>query len=119
MLFGIVSTLIGIAALVMGQELAGVFRVIIGIWLTYESLVRMNTAIKLNAAGIVIWKYVLILALVMLVLGIFITFNSGAVVELIGWTMVITGLIGIVDDVMFIQYVNKIVEKVTGKNQGD
>ncbi|MBR3264274.1 DUF308 domain-containing protein [Candidatus Saccharibacteria bacterium] len=119
LLFGIVSTLIGIAALVMGQELAGVFRVIIGIWLTYESLVRMNTAIKLNAAGISVWKYVLILALVMLVLGIFITFNSGAVVELIGWTMVITGLIGIVDDVMFIQYVNKIVEKVTGKNQGD
>ena len=117
LLYGVISVLIGIVALVMGQELANVFRIIIGIWLIYESLVHVNTAIKLNAAKIGVWKYVLILALVMLVLGAFITFNSGAIPQLIGWTMVITGFIGVVGDIMFIQYVDKIVEKVIGKNQ--
>lgn len=119
LLYGVISVLIGIVALVMGQELANVFRIIIGIWLIYESLVHVNTAIKLNAAKIGVWKYVLILALVMLVLGAFITFNSGAIPQLIGWTMVVTGFIGIVGDIMFIQYVDKIVEKVTGKNQNN
>ncbi len=119
LLYGVISVLIGIVALVMGQELANVFRIIIGIWLIYESLVHVNTAIKLNAAKIGVWKYVLILALVMLVLGAFITFNPGAIPQLIGWTMVVTGFIGIVGDIMFIQYVDKIVEKVTGENQNN
>ena len=119
LLSGVVSVLIGIVALVMGQELANVFRIIIGIWMIYESLVRINTAIKLNAAGIGAWKNILILALIMLVLGVFITFNTGAMLTLIGWIMIIVGLIGIIGDAMFMQYVNQVVEKITGKNQNN
>jgi uncharacterized membrane protein HdeD (DUF308 family) len=117
LLLGIISVLIGITAFVMGEEIAHVFRIIIGIWMIYESLVRINTAIKLHAAGIQAWKYILILALAMLVLGVFITFYSGAVITLIGWTMVFVGIIGVVGDIMFIQYVNTIVEKLTGTTQ--
>lgn len=114
LLTGVVSALIGVAALVMGEEIAGVFRIIIGIWMIYEALVRINTAIKLHAANISAWRYILILALVMLVLGVFITFYSGAVVALIGWMMILVGVIGIIGDIMFIQHVNMIVEKLTG-----
>ena len=114
LLSGVVSVLIGIAALLIGEEIAHVFRVIIGIWLIYESLARINTAIKLHAAGINAWRYILILALLMLVLGVFITFYTGAVIALIGWIMIITGLVGIVGDIMFIQHVNSIVEKLSG-----
>ncbi len=117
LLLGISSVFIGITAFVMGEEIAHVFRIIIGIWMIYESLVRINTAIKLHAAGIQAWKYILILALAMLVLGVFITFYSGAVITLIGWTMVFVGIIGVVGDIMFIQYVNTIVEKLTGTTQ--
>ena len=116
LLAGVISILIGITALIMGEEIANVFRIIIGIWMIYESLVRMNTAIKLHAAGIEAWRYILILALVMLVFGVFITFYSGAVVALIGWMMILVGIVGIVGDVIFIQYVNAIVEKLTGNN---
>ena len=87
--------------------------------LTEKLLVRINTAIKLNAVGIGAWKSILILALIMLVLGVFVTFNTGAVFTLIGWTMIITGLIGIVGDAMFMQYVNQVVEKITGKTQNN
>lgn len=111
LLNGVVSALIGIAALVIGEDIANIFRVIVGILLIYESLVRINTAMKLSTAGIPIWKYVLIIALVILVLGIFVTFNDVATV--IGWMMIIAGLVGIVGDVMFIQHVNQVVEKLT------
>ena len=111
LLMGVISVLVGITALVMGQDIANIFRVVVGIFLIYESLVRINTATKLSTAGISIWKYVLILALAILVLGIFITFNDVATV--IGWMMVVAGAIGIVGDIMFIQHVNMIIDKLT------
>ena len=113
LLAGVVSVLIGIATLIIGEDIAGIFRVIIGIVIIYESLVRINTATKLASAGINDWKYLTVLSLIMLVLGIFVTFNTGAVVALIGGMMVVTGIIGIIGDVMFIKHVNIVIEKLT------
>lgn len=113
LLSGVVSVLIGIAALVIGEDIAHIFRIIIGIIIIYESLVRINTATKLSTAGIPAWKYIMLLALLMLVLGIFITFFEGAVVVLVGWTMIVTGIIGIIGDIMFIQHVNAVIDKLT------
>ena len=45
--------------------------------------------------------------------GIFVTFNSGAIMQLIGWMMILTGVIGVIGDVMFIQHMNGLVEKLT------
>lgn len=112
LLAGVISVLVGIALLVIGEEIATVFRIVIGIWMVYEALVRVNTAIKLYAAKINAWKYILLLAVCMLAIGIFITFYNGAVVALIGWMMVLTGVIGIVGDVMFIQYVNDLAKEL-------
>ncbi len=117
LLSGVVSVLIGIAALVIGDDIAHVFRVIVGIIIIYESLVRINTATKLASAKIAAWRYILIISLAMLVLGMIVTFVEGAGAILVGWIMVLTGIIGVVGDVMFIQYVNTIVEKLTGNNE--
>lgn len=118
LLFGVISVLVGISALLMGDEIANVFRIIVGIWIIYEALVRVNTAIKLNAAKIDAWKFTLVLAIAMLIVGVFVTFNSGAIVALIGWMMILAGIIGIVGDVTFIQYVNDLAKQVTGsKNE--
>lgn len=116
LLAGVVSVLVGIAALIIGEDIAKVFRVIIGIIIIYESLVRINTAVKLSNVGVSAWKYVLVLALIMLVLGIFVTFNSGAIVSVIGWLMILTGIIGIIGDALFISYVNAVVDKLTKEN---
>lgn len=115
LLAGVVSTLVGIAAIVIGEDIANVFRVIIGIWMIYESLVRINTSIKLHSANIKTWSYILIIALAMLALGIFVTFNTGAVVQLIGWMMIASGIIGVVGDVMFVQQISNITDNLTGK----
>lgn len=111
LLMGVISALIGIAALVMGEDIANVFRVVVGVFIIYESLVRINTAIKLSAAGIGVWKYILLLSIIILVLGIFVTFND--VTTVIGWMMIISGIIGIIGDTLFIQQVNNVIEKLT------
>lgn len=117
LLAGVLSLIVGIAAIVIGEDLANIFRIVIGIWLIYESLVRMNTAIKLHAVGVKAWSYILIIAICMLVVGIFITFNTGAVMMLIGWMMILSGIFSIVSDVMFIQYVDTVTDAITGKNK--
>jgi uncharacterized membrane protein HdeD (DUF308 family) len=113
LLSGVIAVLIGVAALVVGEDIATVFRVILGIIIIYESLTRINIALKLASANIDTWKYILIVALLILVIGIFITFYSGAVITMVGWMMILTGIIGIVGDVMFIQHVNNLVERLT------
>ena len=55
----------------------------------------------------------MLLALVVMVLGIFVTFND--VTTVIGWMMIIAGLVGILGDIMFIQQINSLVEKITQK----
>ena len=115
LLSGVVALLIGVAAIVIGEDLANVFRVIVGIWMIYESLVRINTAIKLHAVGIKSWSYILIIAICMLVVGIFVTFNQGAVIQLIGWMMILSGIFGIVGDILFIQHVNSVADVLTNK----
>lgn len=112
LLSGVISVLLGVAALVIGEDIAAIFRVVVGIIIIYESLVRINTAIKLSAIGVSSWIYVVILALIMMALGIIVTFNKGAVVEMIGGFMIATGIIGIVGDFMFIQHVNTVVDKI-------
>ncbi|MBR2795679.1 DUF308 domain-containing protein [Candidatus Saccharibacteria bacterium] len=114
LLSGVVSALIGIAALAIGEDIASVFRIIIGILIIYESLVRINTATKLASAGISTWRYIILIALIMLAIGVIVTFISGSMVVLIGWLMVLTGVTGIIGDIMFIQHVNAIVDKLTG-----
>jgi len=113
LLAGVIAILVGIAAIVIGKDIANIFRIIIGIWMVYESLVRVNTAIKLHAVGVKIWSYILVIALVMLALGVFVAFNSGAAIQLIGWVMILTGIVGIVGDMMFLQQINTVVDKIT------
>ena len=119
LLSGVISVLIGVALLLVGEDIANVFRVVIGVIIIYESLVRINTASKLSVAKINAWKYILVVALIMLVIGIFVTFNSGAVITLVGWMMIVSGIIGIVGDTVFIQYVNKVVDAFAGKSNSE
>ena len=115
LLIGVISLLVGIAAILIGENIAQVFRIIIGVWMIYEALVRMNTALKLHSAGIEAWSYILLIAICMLVVGVFVTFNAGAVIQLIGWMMILSGIFGIVGDAIFMQYVGKLTDILTGK----
>ena len=114
LLSGVISVILGIAAIVIGENIQSVLRVVIGVIIIYESLVRINTAVKLSSAGVKDWRPILVIALIMLVIGFFVTFNAGAITTLVGWLMVATGIIGIVGDVMFIRHVNTVIEKITG-----
>ena len=114
LLFGVVSIIIGIAAVCFVGETFNIFRVIMGIWLIFESMVRINTTIKLHAAGLSIWGWVLVIALIMLAAGIFVLFNTTLIIQVVGGLMILAGVVGVIGDIVFVSQVDSVAKSLKG-----
>ncbi len=110
LLYGIIALVFGVIAVVLWEQLSGAIGIVAGAWMIYGALVRMNTAIKLHAAGVKEWFYVLLLSLVMLALGIYMVVSVNAVLAVVGWVMIAAAIVGIVDDAIFIKNINAITD---------
>lgn len=110
LLYGIIALVFGILAVVLWEQLSGAIGLVVGAWMIYGALVRMNTAIKLHSAGVKEWFYVLLLSLAMLALGIYMIVSVGAVLAVVGWIMIASAIIGVIDDVVFMRHVDAITE---------
>lgn len=110
LLYGVIALIFGVLAMVLWEQLGGVIGIVVGAWMVYGALVRMNTAIKLHTAGVSQWIYVLVLSLLMLAIGVYMIINVGAVLAMVGWLMLIAAVIGIVDDVIFMRHLDAITK---------
>lgn len=110
LLYGIIALVFGILAVVLWEQLSGAIGLVVGAWMIYGALVRMNTAIKLHSAGVKEWFYVLLLSLVMLALGIYMIVSVGTVLVIVGWVMIASAVIGIIDDIVFMRHIDAITE---------
>lgn len=108
LLYGIIALVFGVIAVVLWQQLSDAIGIVVGAWMIYGALVRLNSAIKLHAAGVKEWFYVLLLSLVMLALGIYMVVSMGAVIQVVGWVMVAAAIIGIIEDVVFIRNIDEL-----------
>lgn len=110
LLYGIIALVFGVIAVVLWEQLGQVIGIVVGAWVIYGSLVRMNAAIKMHTAGIKEWFYVLLLSMVMLALGIYMVITVGAVIAIVGWVMVASAVIGILDDLIFIRHLDAVAQ---------
>lgn len=108
LLYGIIALIFGILAVVLWEQLSGAIGIVVGAWMIYGALIRLNTAIKLHAAGVKEWFYVLLLSLIMLALGVYMVVSVGAVLSVIGWVMIAAAVIGVIDDALFIHNIDAI-----------
>lgn len=108
--YGVVALILGIMAVVLSDLLGEVVAIMIGAWMIYGALVRLNIAIKLHAAGVKEWFYILIFALVMMALGIYAIIAAGdaAVMQYLGIAMIAVAVFSIFDDVIFIRNLDKL-----------
>ncbi len=110
LLYGIVALVFGVIAVVLWEQLSGAIGIVAGAWMIYGALVRLNTAIKLHAAGVKEWFYVLLLSLIMLALGVYMVVSVGAVMAVVGWIMIAAAVVGVIDDAVFMKHVDAITE---------
>ena len=106
LLYGIIALVFGILAVILWDQFMRLIGIVVGAWLIYGALVRMNTAIKLRTAGVKEWFYVLLLAIVMMALGIYMVISTTAGIVLIGWLMVAAAVVGVINDVIFIRHLD-------------
>ncbi len=111
LLYGIIALVFGVLIVILQKQISSVISIVIGAWLVYGALVRMNTAIKLHTAGVKQWFYVLLISLVMLALGVYLIVSFKAlesVMWVVGIVMVVSAILSIVDDVVFIRHLDEL-----------
>lgn len=108
LLYGIIALIFGILSVVLWEKLSGAIGLVVGAWMIYGALVRMNTAIRLHAVGVKSWFYVLLVAMIMLALGIYMIISFGVVFQVIGWIMIAAAALSIVDDVIFMRHLDAV-----------
>lgn len=108
--YGILSIVFGVVILINTETLQGLLGIIIGIWIVYSSLMRFALALKLKNFEIKSWFSTLIIAILMLLCGIYIIFMPDIIIATLGAILLIYAIMDIIEGIVFIIKANKIDE---------
>ncbi len=109
LIYGLMTCVLGIVAIVYSSTISSILRIIIGIWIIYSSFIRMNLSFELKSLKVSAWGYSLILAIVMFLCGLYVTMNSGTVIMTIGIMIVAYAIIDIIENIIFMRNVKDIL----------
>ncbi len=110
LVYGIIAILLGLVVIVCSNLIEAFLRIAIGIWILYSGVMRLGLALKLQKleASNMAWMTVLIIAIIMILCGLYIITVPGAIIATIGVLMVIYSVMDIVEEVIFMQNVKNI-----------
>lgn len=109
LIFGLMAAVLGIITIVCSDTISAIFRIVIGVWIVYSALIRINISIKLKSMKMEAWIPSLVLAIIMLICGIYVALNSGSVVATIGIIMLVYSIIDIIENVIFMKNVKDVL----------
>ena len=109
LIYGIIAIIIGLVTIFCSSLIESMFRIVIAIWIIYSGLVRLSLSLKLHTAKINAWSVSLILSIIMIIGGIYMLFQSGALVLTIGIIMLVYSIIDLIESAIFIKYVDKLL----------
>lgn len=108
LIHGLVAFVIGIIILAYARQVASIFVVLVGIWITYSGLMNLTLSMKLGAAKINTWVIVFVLSVIMMVGGIYVIVAPEAMIVLVGAFMVGYAIIELIENFIFIKNVDTI-----------
>ena len=100
---GLIATLAGIIAIIYTDAIGAILRIIVGSWIVYSGITRTYLSFKLKGFNSSIWIFSLVLSILMIIFGIYIILNSGAIITLIGSLMIAYAIIDIIESFIFIR----------------
>ena len=106
--YGVIAIIFGILTICYSSQIGTFFRILIGLWIVYSAILRINLSIKLKAIESNVWIYSLVIALIMAACGVFIICNSGAVIVTLGIVVVIYSVLDVIESIMFLNNVSKL-----------
>lgn len=108
LIHGLVAFVIGIIILAYARQISTIFIVLVGIWITYSGLMNLTLSMKLHVAKIRTWIAVFVLALIMMIAGIYIIVAPENVMILIGAFMTGYAVLELIENFIFIKNVDDI-----------
>ena len=106
----IVMIVTGIIVMFCTDIILSVFRIIIAIWIIYSGIMNMQTAIVWKDFKSRLWLFTLILSIVMIIGGIYVLVNTGAIIQTIGVIILAYGIIDIIENVIFIKKIDNYLD---------
>ena len=107
--YGIIAIIIGIVTITCNNLIESMFRIMIGTWIIYSGLLRLSFSFKLHKAQLSVWGVSLLLSIVMLIGGLYMILNNGALILTIGIIMVTYSIMDLIESVIFIKHVNDLL----------
>lgn len=93
---GLVAIVIGITAIICSNAIEFATRLVLGVWLLYAGIVKLINSFNLKAANERIWSFTLILAILMIMCGLYIILVSNLAIKLIGLILIIYAIFEII-----------------------
>lgn len=110
LIYGIIAILFGILIMAYSSTFAAIVRIVIGIWIAYTGLMKINISLKLKSAGIKSWAVVLTVSTISLLAGILVMFsNTSSIVVITAVVMIVYAITDIIDEFIFIKNLDKII----------
>lgn len=104
------SIVIGIVIMFCSDIILSAFRILIAIWIIYSGIINLQTTIVWKDYKSRLWLLTLILAISMIIAGIYILVNSGAILQTVGVAIVVYGIVDIIENIIFIKKVDDYLE---------
>ena len=98
----VVMILIGLIIMFCADIILSVFRVLIGIWIIYSGIMNLQTAIIWKDYKSRLWLLTLLLAILTIIIGIYVLINTGAILQAVGISILVYGIVDIIENFIFI-----------------
>lgn len=102
----IVAIITGFIIMFCADIILSVFRILIAIWIIYSGIMNLQTTIVWKDYKSRLWLLTLLLAIAMIIAGIYILINNGAMLQIVGGIIVAYGILDIVESVIFIKKID-------------
>ena len=106
----VVLIIVGIVIMYCSDFILSAFSVFIAIWIIYSGIMNLQTSIVWKDYKSKLWLATLILAIVMIIAGMYVLVNNGALLQTIGTAIVIYGIVNIIENMIFIKKVDNYLE---------
>ena len=110
LMLGSLCFLIGLVIIVFGNTIALFFGIIIGLWIVLGSINRIHIALKLKDCGISYWYVSFVVALLILISGLYVVFSPKLLLVTVGAILIIYSVIDILQSIVFMVNTKKILE---------
>ncbi len=108
LVYGIISILFGLVMITHTETLGNFLGIVLGIWIIYSSLMRFGLSLKLKAFESSSWIPMLIIAILMMICGIYIIFTPDIIIATLGLIILVYSIMDIIEGFAFIINVNKL-----------